>query len=216
MRTHREATSISGWGNDYVARPLSVDEYAALSAKYEAATDVAATLALEARVAYAKMQAGEAEIAVGERAGEPAHKIADLRAEVIGSRAKHENALGRLRVANTDVETLKSEIQYAVYAFQMAAQRSESDTSLDYPTDAAGHLTPEALRRALDHVVPHGSRISNELPVTNADPTVLHRAPMLLMGEPVDCDDPRALNALKQHLRARGDSRAIFARVTGF
>lgn len=215
MRTHREATSISGWGNDYVAQPLSVDEHAALIAKYEAATDVVATLTLEARVAYAKMQASVTEIAVAERAGEPVHKIADLRAEVIGSRAKHENALGRLRVANIDVEALKSEIQYDVYARQMAAQRSESDTSLDYPTDAAGHLTPEALRRALDHVVPHGSRISNELPVTNADPTVLHRAPMLLLGEPVDCDDPRALNALKKHLHARGDRRAIFSRVTG-
>jgi len=194
---------------------MSPEERTALIAKYEAATDAAAALALEARVAYARIQTGETEIAVAERAGEPAHKIAAIRADVLESHAAHQNALGRLRVANIDLEVLRSQIQYEQYYLQMAAPRSESDTSRDYPVDAAGHLTPEALRRALDHVVPHGSRIRNELPVTNADPIALIREPSLLMGEPVDCDDPRALNALKRHLHARGDRRAIFARVSG-
>jgi len=47
MRTHREGS----WQNDYVPQPMSPEERTALIAKYEAATDAAAALALEARVA---------------------------------------------------------------------------------------------------------------------------------------------------------------------
>lgn len=195
---------------DYIPTPLSEPEQKALFAKYAASLERTEDARLEVASANARAQLATTDIATGERAGAAEETLATLRAEVLRHRVAYREAIEKLRVATNAMEALKSEIEYAAIAFQMAEIHRENSTSDDYPVDAHGHLTLDALQRAIGHVEPTGSLIRNEVA---GDP--LTTSPTLLLGEAVRCSDPRALSALRKHIRARGDVRQLRAKLIG-